>query len=125
MMKRTLELDPETPPATSSCAASGSHAAKGRRWRLRVVGFQITAISEGSKKMRSIVLVTVVFLIGLAAPRAEAASCSVFLEIKSYDVEAKTVEVKYTKGSQSRYFPKPEGSTRPFRISFCSTRRWV
>ncbi|HJO24608.1 MAG: hypothetical protein GY772_30035 [bacterium] len=110
-MKRTLELDPETPPATSSCAASGSHAAKGRRWRLRVVGFQITAISEGSKKMRSIVLVTVVFLIGLAAPRAEAASCSVFLEIKSYDVEAKTVEVKYTKGSQSRYFPKPEGST--------------
>ena len=33
------------------------------------------------------------------------------MDIKSYDLEAKTVEVKYTKGSQSRYFPKPEGST--------------
>ena len=64
--------------------------------------------------MRFIVPVTVLLLLGLAAPRAEAQkarSCSVFVEFKSYDAEAKTVAVKYVKGSQSRYFPKPEGST--------------
>ena len=61
--------------------------------------------------MRLILPVTVLFLVGLAAPRADAASCSAFVDIESYDVEAKTVTVKYTKGSQSRYFPKPEGST--------------
>jgi len=61
--------------------------------------------------MRLIVPVLVVFLLGIAAPRAEAASCSVFIKVKSYDLEAKTVDVEYTRGSQSRYFPKPEGST--------------
>ena len=61
--------------------------------------------------MRLIVPVMVVFLLGIAAPRAEAASCSVFIKVKSYDLEAKTVDVEYTRGSQSRYFPKPEGST--------------
>ena len=61
--------------------------------------------------MRFIVPVTVLLLLGLAAPRAEAASCSVFVELKSYDAEAKTVAVEYVRGSQSRYFPKPEGST--------------
>lgn len=61
--------------------------------------------------MKPIVAITVLLLLGLAAPRAEAKSCSAFLKLKSYDIEAKTVEVKYTKGSQSRFFPKPEGST--------------
>ena len=64
--------------------------------------------------MRFIVPVTVLLLLGRAAPRAEAQkarSCSVFVEFKSYDAEAKTVAVEYVRGSQARYFPKPEGST--------------
>jgi hypothetical protein len=47
-----------------------------------------------------------------AATQAEAASCSSFAVIKSYDADAKTVEVEYKKGRTSKYFPKPEGTPR-------------
>lgn len=49
--------------------------------------------------------------LGLAAPRAEAQSCSSFVQIKGFDAAAKTVSVSYERGSQARYFPKPEGAT--------------
>lgn len=46
----------------------------------------------------------------LAASPVEAASCSSFVVIKSYDANAKTVEVSYERGSLKTYFPRPEGS---------------
>jgi hypothetical protein len=45
-----------------------------------------------------------------ASAQAEAASCSSFALIKSYDADATTVEVEYKKGRQTKYFPKPEGT---------------
>ena len=48
--------------------------------------------------------------VGLGASQAKAQSCSTFVLIKSYDADAKTAEVVFKKGSQSRYFPKPEGA---------------
>ena len=36
-------------------------------------------------------------------------SCSSFAVIKSYDAEAKTVEVAYEKGKLAKYFPREEG----------------
>jgi hypothetical protein len=51
-------------------------------------------------------------LLGLVfvSAQAEAKSCSSFAVIKSYDAEAKTVEVEYKKGRTSKFFPKPEGT---------------
>jgi hypothetical protein len=53
-------------------------------------------------------------LLGLVfvSAQAEAKSCSSFAVIKSYDAEAKTVDVEYKKGGTSKYFPKPEGTPR-------------
>ena len=48
--------------------------------------------------------------LGLGAAQANAASCHVFASIKSYDADAMTVELEYEKGTERRYFPKPEGS---------------
>ncbi len=50
-------------------------------------------------------------VLGLGAVRAEAQSCSKFVVFKSYDAASKSAEVSYEKGSQSRYFPKPEGAS--------------
>jgi hypothetical protein len=47
-----------------------------------------------------------------AAGRADAASCSAFAVIKSFDAKASTVEVDFGSGSMSRFFPKPEGAPR-------------
>jgi hypothetical protein len=47
-----------------------------------------------------------------ASAQAEAASCSSFALIKSYDADGKTVEVEYKKGRQTKYFPKPEGTPK-------------
>ena len=47
-----------------------------------------------------------------ASAQAQAASCSSFALINSYDADAKTVEVEYKKGRTSKYFPKPEGTPR-------------
>ncbi|HVN39405.1 MAG TPA: hypothetical protein VMW19_14680 [Myxococcota bacterium] len=46
------------------------------------------------------------------ASQANAASCSAFAVIKSYDAGKSTVEVEYGSGSQSKFFPKPEGAPR-------------
>lgn len=45
-----------------------------------------------------------------ASGQAEAKSCSSFAVIKSYDADAKMVEVEYKKGRTQKYFPKPEGT---------------
>ena len=60
--------------------------------------------------MRFILPVLAVLVLGLGAVRAEAQSCSTFVVIESYDPAAKTAELSYEKGSQSKYFPKPEGA---------------
>jgi hypothetical protein len=49
-------------------------------------------------------------VLGLGAARAEAQSCSAFLVVKSYDASAKTAEVEFSKGSKSKFFPKPDGA---------------
>lgn len=46
----------------------------------------------------------------LGAPQAEAASCSAFAKIKQFDGDAFYVKVKFEKGSESRFFPKTEGT---------------
>ena len=49
--------------------------------------------------------------VAFAPSQADAAgSCSSFAEIKSYDAEKGVVTIKHVKGSQNRYFPRPEGS---------------
>lgn len=52
-----------------------------------------------------------VALVGVAS-QADAASCSAFAVIKSYDAAKSAVEVKYGSGSMSKFFPKPEGAPR-------------
>jgi hypothetical protein len=60
----------------------------------------------------------------LASAQAQAASCSSFAVIKSYDSASSTVEVDYGKGSMSKYFPRPEGSpTDSTKIPKACTRR--
>jgi len=49
--------------------------------------------------------------LGLAS-HADAASCSAFVVIKSYDAGKSSVEVTYGTGSQAKFFPKPEGAPR-------------
>jgi hypothetical protein len=46
------------------------------------------------------------------AGQAQAASCSAFVVLKSFDAAKSTVEVDYGSGNVSKYFPKPEGSPR-------------
>ena len=59
----------------------------------------------------------VVFLaLGLGATGAEAASCSAFASIKAFDAEAMEVEVSYEKGTERKFFPKPEGSPSTSKI---------
>lgn len=60
--------------------------------------------------MRFAVPVFVFLALALGSAQAEAKSCSNFAVIKSFDAEAKTVEVEYEKGNMRKYFPKPEGS---------------
>ncbi|MDJ0848674.1 MAG: hypothetical protein QNK04_09875 [Myxococcota bacterium] len=60
--------------------------------------------------MKFLIPAIALFVVGFAAAQAQAQSCSTFAQIQAYDAEEKTATLKYTKGSQSRYFPKPEGS---------------
>ena len=48
--------------------------------------------------------------LGLSAVRADAASCSAFASIKSYDPDTMTVEIELEKGTERKFFPKPEGT---------------
>lgn len=60
--------------------------------------------------MKFVLPVLALLVLGLGAVRAEAASCSTFVVVKSYDHAAKTAEVSYERGNQKKYFPKPEGA---------------
>lgn len=73
--------------------------------------------------MRFVLPAIALLALGLGAVDAQAQSCSTFLVIKSYDAEQKLAKVKYVKGSQNKYFPKPEGSTGDSKIpKKCSKR---
>ncbi len=60
--------------------------------------------------MRYAIPAIALLVIGLGAARAEAQSCSTFIAIKSFDAAAKTAKVIYKKGSERKFFPKPEGT---------------
>ena len=58
-----------------------------------------------------IAISVIAFLVaGLYSVGAQAASCSSFVVIKSFDAAAKTLEVSHEKGRQASFFPKPEGA---------------
>lgn len=51
------------------------------------------------------------------AAQAQAASCSSFVVISSYDEATNAIEVAHEKGKTSKFFPKPEGTpTGPSKI---------
>jgi hypothetical protein len=60
--------------------------------------------------MRLLIPVLAVAALVLASAQAEAKSCSSYALIKSYDAEAKTVDVEYKKGRTNKFFPKVSGS---------------
>ena len=62
--------------------------------------------------MRFVIPIIVFFALCLGAAQADAASCSAFAVIKSYNAGATTVEVSFEKGNQRKFFPKPEGSPK-------------
>ncbi len=62
--------------------------------------------------MRFAIPILALLALCLISARADAASCSGFAVIKSYDAEKSTVEVAYEKGKRTKYFPKPEGTPR-------------
>lgn len=49
---------------------------------------------------------------GVASQAKAAGSCSAFAVIKSFDATKSSVAVEYGSGSQSKFFPKPEGAPR-------------
>lgn len=61
--------------------------------------------------------------LALGAAQAEAASCSAFASIKVYDADASEMEVKFEKGSERKYFPKPEGTPPISKIPTKCKRR--
>ena len=60
--------------------------------------------------MRLAIPVFVILAFCLGSARAEAKSCSAFVVVKSYDADARTIEVEFEKGKMKKYFPRPEGS---------------
>jgi len=67
-------------------------------------------------------LMFVSFVFGAA--QAQAASCSSFVVIKSYDAASNTIEVSHEKGKMRKFFPKPEGTpTGPTKIPASCKRK--
>ena len=62
--------------------------------------------------MRLGFLIFAILALGLGSAQSEAASCSSFAVIKSYDAAANTVEISYEKGKLGKYFPRPEGDSQ-------------
>jgi hypothetical protein len=62
--------------------------------------------------MRFAIPIVVFVALCLASAQANAASCSSFAVIKSYNAQDSTVEIDYAKGKEREYFPRPEGSPR-------------
>ena len=48
--------------------------------------------------------------LAFVSSEAEAKSCSSFATITAFDVETSTIEVKWEKGKERKFFPKPEGT---------------
>lgn len=46
----------------------------------------------------------------LAASQAQAKSCSGFAVIEAYNADKSMIKVKWTKGKERKFFPKPEGA---------------
>jgi hypothetical protein len=69
--------------------------------------------STGERIMRFAFLIFALLVLSPGAALARAGgSCSSFAVIKSYDADAKTVEVAYEKGKLAKYFPRPEGASQ-------------
>ncbi len=60
--------------------------------------------------MRLWVAVLMFVALFFGAAQAQAASCSSFTVIKSFDPGSSTIEVEHAKGTMRKYFPKPEGT---------------
>lgn len=60
--------------------------------------------------MRYAIPATLFLALFLGASQAQAKSCSSFVQIMKYDAAKDVVEVKHSKGSVRKYFPKPEGA---------------
>ena len=60
--------------------------------------------------MKLLIPAIALLAVSFGAARAEAQSCSTFVLIQSYDAAGSLAEVKYGRGSQKKYFPKPEGA---------------
>ncbi len=59
---------------------------------------------------RILLLAVLAAAVAFAPSQADAAgSCSGFAVIKSYDDAAKLATIKYSKGNERRFFPRPEG----------------
>ncbi len=61
--------------------------------------------------MRSTLILLLVAVPFLAAANAQAKSCSTFGVIQSYDEAGKTVEVEWTKGKATKFFPRVSGAS--------------
>jgi len=67
--------------------------------------------------MRFVIPIVVFVALCLGSAQAGAASsCSAFAVIKSYDADAKTVELTFGKGKERKFFPKPEGTPKTSKI---------
>jgi hypothetical protein len=60
--------------------------------------------------MKLAIPVGLFLVLGLGAAQAQAQSCSSFVVITAYDPANQTIEVSHERGSESSYFPRPEGA---------------
>jgi len=72
--------------------------------------------------MRAWSVILAIPFLCLAAGEAHAKSCTAFVTITSYDPGSSTVELKKAKGSERKFFPKPEGATGTKIPKKCSSR---
>jgi len=61
--------------------------------------------------MRALTIVLSILFALLTVSEAQAKSCSTFAGFLSFDAAKSTVKLKILKGSESKFFPQPEGST--------------
>ena len=66
--------------------------------------------------MRFVIPVVVFVALCLGSAQADAASCSAFAVIKSYDADASTVALTFGKGKERKFFPKPEGTPKTSKL---------
>jgi hypothetical protein len=75
--------------------------------------------------MRATTILVATLATFVAAPFADAVakSCSSFAVITSFDAAAEAVTLKAEKGSESKFFPKPEGAPKTSKIpKKCSSK---